>query len=64
VEGGVHRRGRLFFLSPEALVLTLYATTDIGFLWFNAIGCAAVYVLAAIFSAFEAGRQSAARSAC
>lgn len=34
----------------EVLVLSLFFTTDIGFLWFNAIGCAAV-----IFTAFAAG---------
>jgi len=42
-------------LAAEALVLGLYATTDIGFLWFNAIGCAVVFGLAALFSAFEGG---------
>jgi hypothetical protein len=28
----------------EALVITVWLTTDIGFLWFNVIGCAAVVV--------------------
>jgi solute:Na+ symporter, SSS family len=36
-------------IAAEALVLGLYATTDIGFLWFNAIGCAVVVVLAFVF---------------
>ena len=42
-------------LAAEALVLGLYATTDIGFLWFNAIGCGAVFGLAALFSPFADG---------
>jgi SSS family transporter len=29
-------------LASEALVLTVWLTTDIGFLWFNVIGCGAV----------------------
>jgi Na+/proline symporter len=37
-------------LIAEAVVLSLWMTSDIGFLWFNAIGCALVYVLAAMFS--------------
>lgn len=35
----------------EAVVLGLWATSDIGFLWFNAIGCALVVALAAAFTA-------------
>jgi Na+/proline symporter len=37
-------------LVAEAVVLSLWMTSDIGFLWFNAIGCALVYGLAAAFS--------------
>lgn len=32
-------------LVAETLVLTLFFTTDLGFLWFNVVGCAAVVVL-------------------
>ena len=35
----------------EAAVLTLYATTDIGYLWYNLIGCGLVLGLAALFAA-------------
>lgn len=49
-------RGNAVFaaaLVSEAVVLWLYATTEIGFLWFNAIGCGLVFVLAAGWSAVE-----------
>lgn len=35
----------------ETLVVTLYFTVEIGFLWFNLIGCAAVCGLALVFTA-------------
>ena len=34
-------------LISEAIVIALWLTTDIGFLWFNVIGCAAVLLLSA-----------------
>jgi SSS family solute:Na+ symporter len=37
-------------LLSEALVISLWLTTDVGFLWFNVIGCAAVLALGVIFS--------------
>ncbi|MBT3648064.1 MAG: sodium:solute symporter [Flavobacteriales bacterium] len=42
-------RSREVFIAAivaEAVVLTLFFTADIGFLWFNAIGCAAVIAAA------------------
>jgi SSS family transporter len=38
-------------LLSEALVIVLWLTTAIGFLWFNVIGCAAVLLLAAVLGA-------------
>lgn len=43
----------------ETLVVTLYFTVEIGFLWFNLIGCAAVCGLALVFTAMS-GRRAAA----
>jgi len=37
----------------ETLVVTLYLTAEIGFLWFNLIGCATVCGLALIFMALK-----------
>jgi len=37
-------------LISEALVIGLWLATDIGFLWFNVIGCAAVMLLAAVLN--------------
>jgi len=48
-------------LVAEVVVLGLYATTDIGFLWFNAIGCSVVYALAALFSLFAGAPPRIAR---
>ncbi|MCA9540234.1 MAG: sodium:solute symporter [Myxococcales bacterium] len=39
-------------LLAEAVVVTLFFTSDIGFLWFNVIGCALVLALAAMVQAF------------
>lgn len=36
-------------LIAEALVLALFFTSDLGFLWFNVIGCATVVILALLF---------------
>jgi len=38
-------------LISEALVIGLWLATDIGFLWFNVIGCAAVMLLATVLNA-------------
>jgi Na+/proline symporter len=38
-------------LVAEATVIALYVTTDIGYLWYNLIGCAMVLVLGAAFQA-------------
>jgi SSS family transporter len=46
-------------VAAEALVLALYATTDIGFLWFNAIGCAVVVALAAMVGKAGGGLPAA-----
>jgi hypothetical protein len=36
------------------LVIALWLGTSIGFLWFNLIGCAAVLLLAAVFTRAKA----------
>ena len=46
-------------IAAEALVLVLYATTGIGFLWFNAIGCAVVVVLASVSGAIRSAPRAA-----
>ncbi len=46
-----HVRGSAVFfagLSAQALVFVLFFTTGIGYLWYNAIGCAAVVALAPV----------------
>jgi SSS family solute:Na+ symporter len=46
-----HVRGSAVFfagLSAQALVFALFFTTGIGYLWYNAIGCAAVVLLAVV----------------
>jgi hypothetical protein len=44
----------------EATVLTLYATTGIGYLWYNLIGCALVVGLGALFAAIPPGTGASA----
>ena len=46
-------------LISQALVLLLFFTTSIGYLWYNLIGCVAVMVLATILqlTLFRAGRN-------
>jgi hypothetical protein len=39
-------------LLSEALVIVLFLRTNVGFLWYNVIGCAAVVLLSAAASAF------------
>jgi Na+/proline symporter len=44
-------RGTAVFIAAilsQALVLILFSTTDIGYLWYNVIGCAAVCLLSAV----------------
>lgn len=48
-------RGNAVFyaaLCAEAVVITLFITSDLGFLWFNFIGCSLVILLAVIFQLF------------
>ncbi len=48
-------RGTPVFLAAlvsEAVVITCYKVTDIGFLWFNVIGCVLVAVLAVVLDLF------------
>ncbi len=55
-----HVRGHAVFLAAvasQASVLALYATTDIGYLWFNVIGCAGVIGLALLFEPLVPGRS-------
>jgi SSS family transporter len=49
-------------LLSEALVVTLWLTTAVGFLWFNVIGCAAVLAIAALLGAIG-GRPTGAAAA-
>jgi Na+/proline symporter len=37
----------------QALVVTLFLTSELGFLWYNVIGCATVVVVSLIVQAFE-----------
>ena len=39
-------------LLSEALVIVLFLRSNIGFLWYNVIGCAAVVLISATASAF------------
>jgi SSS family solute:Na+ symporter len=57
-------RGNAVFCAgvlSQALVLTLFFTTGIGYLWYNLIGCVAVLVLGTILqlTLFRAGRNVA-----
>ncbi len=45
-------------LIAEALVITLFVTSEIGFLWFNVIGCAAVMLIAVLLQAIGGGKES------
>lgn len=50
-----YTRGHAVFVAAilsEITVITLYNITDIGFLWFNLIGCGLVVLIALILSAF------------
>ncbi|GAB5556517.1 MAG: hypothetical protein SchgKO_07300 [Schleiferiaceae bacterium] len=52
--------GEALVLGIHALVVTEYF--DIGFLWYNAIGCAAVVIFALIFQGMMHGKTEAAES--
>ena len=50
-------------LVAQTVVIALYFASDLGFLWFNVVGCAIVVVLAAIFEAMRGvGRGGVARA--
>jgi hypothetical protein len=39
-------------LLSEALVIVLFLRSNVGFLWYNVIGCAAVVLISTVASAF------------
>ena len=45
-------------LLSEAAVIAVWLTTDIGFLWFNVIGCALVVAISWMFAHFPAGARA------
>jgi uncharacterized sodium:solute symporter family permease YidK len=45
-------------LVAEATVIALYATTSIGYLWYNLIGCAIVLLLGIVFQAVSSSKTS------
>jgi len=50
-------------LVAQTVVIALYFASDLGFLWFNVVGCAIVVLLAAIFEAMRGvGRGGVARA--
>ncbi len=49
-------------LIAQAVVITLYFATSLGFLWFNVVGCGIVVVLATLFELLRRTLQSGARS--
>ena len=55
------RGSAVFFaaLIAQALVFLLFFTTGIGYLWYNAIGCAAVLLLAPVLQRFIFSSNSA-----
>jgi hypothetical protein len=44
-------------VAAQVLVLIVWLTSSIGFLWYNVIGCAAVLVLAVLFEAARKARH-------
>ena len=59
-------RGTAVFLAAlvaEATVITLYMTTDIGYLWYNLIGCGLVLALGAALQAILPGGRGEAGAA-
>ncbi|MEP6822396.1 MAG: sodium:solute symporter, partial [Chthoniobacterales bacterium] len=54
-------RGNAVFTAAaisQAMVLILFKTTDIGYLWYNVIGCATVLILSALLQRTVFARQS------
>jgi hypothetical protein len=47
-------------LLSETLVIVLFLRTDVGFLWYNVIGCAAVVLISATASTFLPKARGAA----
>lgn len=47
-------------LIAQATVVVLFFASELGFLWFNVIGCAIVVVLSLVFEAFRGGRPTVA----
>ena len=45
-------------LLAEAIVLVMFFTTDIGFLWYNAIGCGIVIIFASLLSLMRSSKSS------
>jgi Na+/proline symporter len=50
----------LAVLAAQAVVVALFLLTDIGYLWYNPIGCAAVLIVAALLQPFTGRRAAAA----
>jgi SSS family transporter len=50
-------------LLAEGLVITLYLTTDIGYLWYNLIGCGLVLALGTVLQAVLPGGRAVAPAA-
>lgn len=50
-------------LLAQAIVLVVFASSDIGFLWYNVIGCCAVVALAFIFNAAHPSADDQSRRA-
>jgi solute:Na+ symporter, SSS family len=51
-------RGNAVFIAAliaQSSVVALFFTSDIGYLWFNVIGCGIVVVVALVVSAFHRG---------
>ena len=61
-----HVRGHAVFLAAvlsQSTVIVLYATTKIGYLWYNVIGCALVVVLGLLLQPFMPRTEMAGSSA-
>ena len=44
-------------LLAQSIVATLYFASDLGFLWFNVIGCAVVVIVSVVLEAFRSGSK-------
>ena len=49
-------------IAAEALVVALFFSSDLGFLWFNVIGCATVVAVSAVLQLVLPARATAAPS--